>query len=70
MDIFKFQGHNYLVVVDFFSHFPELRLIKGKTAKYVIGALRSIFAVHGVPVEVIADSMLFGSKAMRHFSQE
>jgi len=66
MDILEFQGHNYLVVVDF-SHFPELRLIKGKTAKVVIGALRSIFAVHGVPVEVIADNMPFGSEAMRHF---
>jgi len=70
MDILEFQGHNYLGVVDFFSHFPELRLIKGKTAKEVIGALRSIFAIHGVPVEVNADNMPFGSEAMRHFFQE
>ena len=66
----EFQDNNYLVVVEFFSHFPELRLIKGKTAKDVIGALRSIFAVHDVPVEVIADNMPFGSEAMRHFFQE
>jgi len=70
MDILEFQGHNYLVVVDFFSHFPKLRLIKGKTAKDVMGALRSIFVVHDVPVEVIADNMPFGSEAMRHFSPE
>jgi len=56
MDILEFQGHNCLIVVDFFSHFPELRLIKDKTAKDVMGALRFIFAVHGVPVEVIADN--------------
>jgi len=66
----EFQGHNCLVVVEFFSHFPGLRLIKGKTAKDVFGASRSVFAVHGVPVEAIADNMPFGSEAMGHFSQE
>jgi len=32
--------------------------------------LRSILAVYGVLVEVIADNMPFGSEAMQHFSQE
>ena len=70
MDILEFQNHNYIVVVDFYSHYPELRIKKGKTAKDVIGALKSVFSVHGVPMDVVADNMLFGSEAMKQFSIE
>lgn len=70
MDILEFQNHNYIVVVDFYSHYPELRMMKGKTAKDVIGALKSVFSVHGVPVDVVADNMPFGSEAMKQFSIE
>ena len=58
MDILEFQNNNYLVVVDFYSHYPELRLIRGKIAKDVIGSLKSIFSVHGVFVDIIADNSI------------
>ena len=68
MDILEFPSHGYIVVVDFYSHFPELRMIEGTTSRDVIGALKSIFSVHGVPVDVVADNMPFGSEAMKQFS--
>ena len=44
--------------------------MKGKTAKNVIGALKSIISVHGVAMDVVADNMPFGSEAMKQFSIE
>ena len=70
IDIPEFQSHSYIVVVDFYSHFPELRMIKGKTSRNVISALKLIFSVHGVPVDVVPDNMAFGSEAMKRFSIE
>jgi len=65
MDILEYQSHNYLVVVDCYSHFPELRILKQKKAEDVIMALKSIFSVHGVPVTIMADNMPFNSQRMR-----
>lgn len=54
-DILEFRGSAYLLV-DFYFYHPELRFIKGKTAKDVILTFKSIFAVHGVPMDVVADN--------------
>ena len=69
IDILEFPSHNYIVVVDIYLHFAKLRIIKGKTSRDVISALKSIFSVHGVPVHGVAD-MPFGSDAMKRFSIE
>lgn len=70
MDILEFQSKSFLVVVDFYSHFPELRLMKQKKSEDVVAALKSIFAVHGVPLEIIADNMPFGSIELAKFAKE
>ena len=70
MDIMEYKSNSYLVVVDCYSHYPELRLLKRKSAEDVIMALKSIFAVHGVPVSVIADNMPFNSQAMHLFATD
>ena len=70
MDILSYRDRPYLVVVDCFSHYPELRLLSDKTASQVILALKSIFAVHGIPVRIFADNMPFSSQAMIDFSEE
>jgi hypothetical protein len=68
-DILEFCGSNFLVVVDCMSHFPELRLIKKKSAADVIMALKSIFSIHGVPMSLLADNMPFGSHAVAEFAK-
>ena len=70
MDILDFKSRSYIVVVDCYSHFPELRLMKGKTAQDVIMALKSIFSVHGVPLTIMADNMPFNSAAMHAFARD
>jgi len=69
MDIFEFKSKSFLIVVDFYSHFPEMRVLKQKRSEDVIAALKSIFAVHGIPTEIIADNMPFGSLDMSRFAQ-
>ena len=70
MDILEFCSHNYLVVVDCYSHFPELHILKQKRAEDVIQALKSIFSAHGVHLSIMADNMPFNSAAMHAFSRE
>ena len=70
MDIFHFGGHEYLVVVDFFSKYPEVAHLKNKTANGVITVLKEIFAIHGIPEETISDNMPFASSAFKAFAKE
>ena len=70
MDVLEFRNRSYLVVVDCFSHFPELRLLRNKTADDIVLALESIFSVHGVPVSVMADNMPFNSHRMHTFAAD
>ena len=56
-DIFEFAGKPYLVVVDYFSKYPEVCRLENITASCVISHLKSMFARHGIPDELIADKM-------------
>ena len=65
-DIFELNSNSYLVVVDYYSKYPELCLLKDKTAGSVITAMKSVYARHGIPDKVTADNMpfSFSSKGM------
>jgi len=69
-DIFIFARKDYLLVVDYFSKYPEFALLEDKTTSSIIHHLKSIFARHGIPMELIADNMPFSSKAMREFAND
>jgi hypothetical protein len=55
-DLFELDGKTYLIVVDYYSRWPEIRKLSGLTSEHVIGALKGIFAVHGIPKCVISDN--------------
>ena len=55
-DLFHFKDNDYLIVVDYFSNFPEVALLKGTTRSTVITHMKSIFARHGIPEIVISDN--------------
>ena len=44
MDIFTFRGRDYLLVVDYFSKYPEVSQLSSKTASCVISHLKTCFA--------------------------
>ena len=55
-DLFHFKDNDHLIVVDYFSNYPEMALLKGTTSSTVITHMKSIFARHGMPEIVISDN--------------
>ncbi|UYV83714.1 hypothetical protein LAZ67_23002282 [Cordylochernes scorpioides] len=56
MDLFKFENKWYLVVIDYYSRFPEMVQLDRLTASVVVRSCKSIFARHGVPETVVSDN--------------
>jgi len=48
-DIFTLDHKDYLIVIDYYSHFPEIALLESKIASCVIVHLKSLFARYGIP---------------------
>ena len=65
-----FKRRDYLLIVDYFSKFVETPILLDKTAQSVILALKPVFARHGIPEELVADNMPFGSQAFQMFAHE
>ena len=56
VDLFHWENSEYLVVVDYFSNYPEIVKLSSTTAAAVITHLKSIFARHGIPKIVVSDN--------------
>ncbi|UYV84530.1 K02A2.6-like, partial [Cordylochernes scorpioides] len=56
MDLFKFENKWYLVVIDYYSRFPEMVQLDRLTASAVVRSCKSIFARHGIPETVVSDN--------------
>ena len=50
------SGEHYLLVVDYFSKFPEIAKLTSTTSTAVITSLKSIFARHGIPEVLRSDN--------------
>lgn len=56
-DLFHFKGSVYLLVVDYYSRYPEVALIDGEvSARNMITRMKSMFSRHGIPEAVISDN--------------
>ena len=55
-DLFQHKGTTYLLVVDYFSRYPEITKLTNTTSKGVIAALKPIFARHGIPEVLQSDN--------------
>ncbi|KAF7664614.1 hypothetical protein LDENG_00172020 [Lucifuga dentata] len=69
-DIFEYKGHPFLLIVDYYSKYPEVLNIRDKTSGTVIGKFKAVFARHGTPVELVADHVPFASAEMNKFMRE
>ena len=69
-DIMTMQGVDYLVVVDYFSKYPEVTPIPDKTSMSVVSRFKEIFARHGIPEQLISDNMPFASRHFKEFAKE
>ena len=48
-DLFQLKGANYLVIVDYFSRYPEVHKLTTTTSQSIINSLKTVFAHHGIP---------------------
>jgi hypothetical protein len=66
------KGHCYVVAVDYFSRWAEMRLLdQGQSSAQVILRLKAIFAIHGIPETVVSDNaQQFSSYLFKEFARE
>ena len=55
-DLFELDKRHYLLVVDYFSRFPEVLQLTSTTSSAVITHLKAVFARHGIPETVRSDN--------------
>ena len=55
-DLFHLKGSDYLIIVDYFSRFPEIIKLHSTNSATVIEALKTIFARHGIPQTLVTDN--------------
>ena len=55
-DLFQLNGSTYLLVVDYFSRYPQVIKLNSTTSKAVISTPKSIFSHHGVPSVLMSDN--------------
>lgn len=55
-DLFEYKGSQYLVLVDYYSRYPEVAKLESATSSCVIAHIKSIFGRHGIPFVVRSDN--------------
>eukprot|EP00731_Ephydatia_muelleri_P000002 Em0001g2a len=70
-DLFSWKGSQYLLIIDYFSRYVELSKLSATTSQDVINHMKSIFARHGIPNEVVSDNgPQFSSNVCHSFAGE
>lgn len=67
-DILYYEGNEYLVVIDSYSKWIELKQLKTKSAAEVIEILKEIFSRQGIPDTLMSDNVPFGSTEILNFA--
>nr|XP_034824747.1 uncharacterized protein K02A2.6-like [Maniola hyperantus] len=70
-DIFEYKKKHYIILIDYFSNYVEVGMIRNLSSTSVINFLREQFARHGVPLELITDnSTAYSSLEFKKFMAE
>ena len=55
-DLFEYKGTQYVLVIDYFSHYIEIAKLSSTSSDAIITHLKSMFARHGIPQYVVSDN--------------
>ena len=55
-DCFECDGSHYLIVVDLYSDYIEIKQLNSLSSAALIEQVKHIFAVHGIPITLISDN--------------
>ncbi|CAM1332187.1 Uncharacterised protein r2_g4120 [Pycnogonum litorale] len=71
-DLFQFRGKNYMVIVDYYSRYLEIKkLSRGTDSKNVINKFKSTFSSFGIPLLCFTDNgPQFRSDEFRKFAKD
>ena len=68
-DQFKLRGKDYIVIVDFYSDFIEVKMLEENTSSAVIEFLKEQFSRHGLPdILVTGNGPQFRSQEFKQFT--
>ena len=70
VDYFTLFNQDYLIIVDYFSKYPEVIPMHSKTAQATVKAMVSVFSRHGIPNNITADNMPFDSAEFQQFAKK
>ena len=56
MDMMMWEGKMYLVMVDYYSNYPEIAAMENTSSNSVIKQIKSTFSRHGIPRVVCTDN--------------
>jgi len=65
-DCFECDNQHYPVVVDLYSDFIEIRKLDTWATLILVEKLKQVFAIHGVPVNLISDNSPYYASAEFH----
>lgn len=69
-DLFELEGRHYVLVVDYYSRFPEVISLTSTASTSVVAAVKSTFARFGIPDVLVSDNgPQFSSKVFAEFAQ-
>ena len=68
-DLFELNKSQYLLIVDYFSRYPEVFQLNSTTSSSIVKVLKATFAHHGVPSILFTDNgPQFSSQNMKDFA--
>ena len=69
-DLYDFQGRKYIIVVDYYSRWFDIKELSDESSHSVIKALKEVFATHGIPDVKMSDyGPQFSTEAFRQFAE-
>ena len=68
-DLYDFQGRKYIIVVDYYSRWFDIKELSNETSHSVIKALKEAVATHGIPGVIMSDNgPQYSAEAFRQFA--
>ena len=55
-DLFQLRDVHYLLVVEYYSRFPEVHRLSGLYSNRIVDGLKQVFSRHGIPSELYTDN--------------